>query len=245
MTNIKARKLAIDTRLRLGLQTTEYFDVYRAILSLGITCIKRPLESKMSGATIKSNLTQIILINSLKTLGHQNFTIAHEIYHCLYDNDLQSRVCIAENFGQGPEGEEIADLYAAHLLMPEEAIIYQLTLRNKLGGKLSVTDIINLEQYFGVSRKAMCWSLEGLDLISSQQSNQYATNIIKRAKLLGKDTQLYEATRDSCIISDYAEKAREALDKGLITESRYEEILTDAGLFEEVFGEIEEADIVD
>jgi len=245
MNEMRAHKLAIDTRLKLGLQTTEYFDVYRAILSLGITYIKRPLESKISGATIRGNRTQIILVNSLKSLGHQNFTIAHEIYHCLYTKGLKSRVCNTENFGKVSGDEELADLFAVHLLMPEEAIIYQLTLQNKLGGKLSLSDIINLEQYFGVSRKAMRWRLEELKLISSQQSAQYATNIIKRAKLRGKDIRLYEATGDSDIISDYAEKAKEALDKGLITESRYEEILTDAGLFEEVFGEIEEADIID
>lgn len=245
MTEMRARKLAIDTRLRLGLQTTEYFDVHRAVLSLGITCIKRPLESKLSGATIRSNGTRIILLNSSKSLGHQNFTIAHEIYHCLYDEGLKSRVCNTETFDKGSGDEEFADLFAVHLLMPEEAIVYQLALQNKLEEKLSLTDIINLEQYFGVSRKAMLWRLEELKLINSQQSEQYATNIKKRAKVRGKNISLYEATEDSIIISDYAEKAKEALEKGLITESRYEEILADAGLFEEVFGEIEEADVID
>ena len=245
MTEMRARKLAIDTRLRLGLQTTGYFDVHRAILSLGITCIKMPLESKMSGATIRSNGTKIILVNSSKSLGHQNFTIAHEIYHCLYDEGLKSTVCDTESFNKGSRHEQFADLFAVYLLLPEEAIVYQLTLLNKLEQKLSLTDIINLEQYFGVSRRAMLWRLEELRLIDSSKSAQYATNIKKRAKVRGKDISLYEATKDSIIISDYAEKAKEALDKELITESRYEEILTDAGLFEEVFGEIEEADIID
>jgi len=245
MSQLGIRKLTVDTRLRLGLQTTEYFDVYRAVSALDITCIKRPLESKISGATIGGQFIQIILINSSKSLGHQNFTIAHEIYHCLYDKNLENRLCTVENLNNGSGDEELADLFAVNLLMPEEAIVYQLTLRNKSGSKLSITDVINLEQYFGVSRKAMLWRLEDLELINSKQRNQYAENIIKRVKLLGKDTRLYEATKDSCIISNYAEKAREALEKGVITESRYEEILTDAGLFEEIFGEIEEADIID
>lgn len=245
MTEMTARKLAIDTRLRLGLQTTEHFDVYRAVSSLGITCIKKPLESKISGATIKTNRAQIILVNSSKSLGHQHFTIAHEIYHCLYDKGLQSRVCEVENFNKEPKDEQLADLFAAHLLMPEDAIIHQLSLRDKLDETLSLTDIINLEQFFGVSRKAMCWKLEELTQISRQESDKYSQNVIKRARLRGKDTTLYKATEENTIISDYAEKAKEALDKGLITESRYEEILTDAGLFEEVMGEKEEADIVD
>jgi hypothetical protein len=42
-----------------------------------------------------------------------------------------------------------------------------------------------------------------------------------------------------------AGKASEALQKNLITESRYEEILADADLLEKVTGIAEETDIVD
>jgi hypothetical protein len=52
-------------------------------------------------------------------------------------------------------------------------------------------------------------------------------------------------TNDKAIISDYAEKAVEALQKNLITESRYEEILADADLLESVMGIAEEADVAD
>ena len=52
-------------------------------------------------------------------------------------------------------------------------------------------------------------------------------------------------TNDTTIISDYAEKAQEALQKNLITEARYEEILVDADLQDEVIGALEEPDVVD
>ena len=245
MSEVKARQLAIDTRLKLGLQSTEHFDVYRAVSSLGITCIKRPLESSISGATLKTNKVKVILVNSSKTLGHQNFTVAHEIYHCLYDDNLVSRACKTESFDRVSDSEQVADLFATHLLMPEDAIFNQLLLRKKLDVKLTLADIINLEQFFGVSRKAMCWRLEDLKLITRDENDRCCVNVIQGARLLGKNTDLYKSTDDKAIISDYAEKASEALQKNLITESRYEEILADADLLEKVTGIAEEADIVD
>ena len=245
MSEVKARQLAIDTRLKLGLQSTEHFDVYRAVSSLGITCVKRPLESSISGATLKTNKVKVILVNSLKTLGHQNFTVAHEIYHCLYDENLVSRACKTESFDRISDSEQVADMFATHLLMPEDAIFNQLRLRKKMDVKLTLADIINLEQFFGVSRKAMCWRLEDLKLITRDEHDRCCVNVIQGARLLGKNTDLYKLTDDKAIISDYAEKASEALQKNLITESRYEEILADADLLEKVTGIAEEADIVD
>jgi Zn-dependent peptidase ImmA (M78 family) len=240
-----ARQLAIDTRLKLGLQMTEFFDVYRAIVSLRIACVKRPLESKISGATFRTDKVKIILVNSSKSLGHQNFTIAHELYHCLHDTELINRACQVEMFDRISEGEKIAELFAVHLLMPEDGIFHHLRLRGKVGSRLNLADVINLEQFFGVSRKAMCWRLEELKLISRQESEQYSTNVVARAKLLGKNTSLYKETKETVIISDYAEKAKEALEKGLITESRYREILADADLLDVLESEVEEADVAD
>jgi len=245
MSESKARQLAIDTRLRLGLQSTEYFDVYRAVTSLGITCVKRPLESSVSGATLKTNNVKVILVNSSKTLGHQNFTVAHELYHCLYDENLVSRACKTETFARVSGTEQVADSFATLLLMPEDAIFNQLRLRKKLDVKLTPADIINLEQFFGVSRKAMCWRLEDLKLITREQSEKCCINVIRSARSLGKDPDLYMPTNDKIIISDYAEKASEALHKNLITDSRYEEILADADLLEKVMGVVEETDVVD
>lgn len=245
MLEVKARQLAIDTRLRLGLQSTEHFDVYRAVASLGITCVKRPLDSSMSGATLKTSKVKVILVNSSKSLGHQNFTIAHEIYHCLHDDNLLSRVCKTESFNRGSDSEQIADLFATHLLMPEDGIFNQLRLRKKLDTKLTLPDVINLEQFFGVSRRAICWRLEDLKLITHYESDKYSVNVIHSVRLLGKDTTLYKPTNDTALVSDYAEKASEALQRNLITEARYEEVLADANLLEEIVGEVEEVDIID
>ena len=245
MSDVIAHQLSIDTRLKLGLHSTEYFDVNRAVVSLGITCIKRPLESSLSGATLKGNKAKIILVNSAKSLGHQNFTIAHELYHCLYDHNMSNKACKAEILKSGSDSEQVADSFATHLLMPEDGIYYQLRLFGKSGANLKLVDIVGMEQYFGVSRKAICWRLQDLGLISRHESDLYNNNIIQGVRLLAKDVKLYQATNESTLISDYVARAREALDKGLITDSRFEEILADAGLYEELLCESEDVAVAD
>jgi Zn-dependent peptidase ImmA (M78 family) len=229
----KAHSLALDTRLKLGLHSTEFIDVYRAITAFGITCVKRPLESSISGATVwAGKKVKVILVNSSKSVGHQNFTVAHEMYHCLYDEGMLNKTCKAEVFKRTRSNEHMADLFATYLLMPEDGIYKQVSHRQKLEKGLDIADIVHLEQYFSVSRKAMCWRLEELKLISRQQCDQYELNVKRSARLLGKDTALYDPSYKEALISDYAEKAREALEKELITESRYEELLADAGLLQ-------------
>lgn len=242
---MRARQLAVDTRLRLGLQSTEYCDVDRALISLGVTCIKRPLQSTMSGATLKTERVRLILVNTAKTLGHQHFTVAHELYHVLHDEHLATIACRVEAFEGATNSERVADAFAAHLLMPEDAVVNQLRSRNCQGRELIAADVVHLEQYFGVSRKAMCWRLEDLKLITREQEDSLCRDVIRSARTYGKDIALYQPTNESALISDYAEKAAEALEKGLITESRYEELLAHAGLLDDVMGDVEATDVVD
>ena len=120
-----------------------------------------------------------------------------------------------------------------------------MRLRNRLGAALTLGDVVYLEQFFGVSRRAMCWRLTDLRLMNREQGNRWCKNVVQSARSLGRDTTLYKPTNESALLSDYAEKAAEALEKDLITEARYEELLADADLFETVTGEAEEADVVD
>ena len=245
MSEIRAHQLSIDIRLKLGLQSTEYFDVIRAVISLGITCVKRPLESNLSGATLKGKKVKIIFVNSAKTLGHQNFTVAHELYHCLYDDNLTSKACKTEVLNGESDSEREADSFATHLLMPEDGIYHQLRLRGKTDIKLGLKEVVALEQYFGVSRRSICWRLEDLKLITRSESDAFNNNVIAGVRNLGKDIKLYQPTNEISVISDYVAKARDALDRSLITESRFNELMADAGLDQDLYEELEDTIIVD
>ncbi|APV43872.1 hypothetical protein Dform_00517 [Dehalogenimonas formicexedens] len=244
MSETLARQLAIETRLKLGLQSIEYLDVLRSIEAFNICCIKRPLESSISGATVKTQRVRCIFVNSSKTLGHQHFTIAHELFHCLCDTELVNRLCKTEQLSNPAQNEELADLFAKHLLMPEDGILYQLMQLGIKDKPLTLSNIVNLEQFFGVSRRSMCRRLEGMKLISRDETNNFCLDVISGVLRLGKPVDLYKPTNDKVLISDYAAKAQQAFDCNLITASKYEEILADADLLD-IINQEDTLDVVD
>ncbi len=226
----KANELSVVARKRFDLNLIESVNIYKAFLLEEISCIKRPMRGSISGIFLKADKTTVILINSSKSLGHQNFTAAHELYHCLFEPELEGRVCFTGNFNNKDEQELLADYFASLFLMPEQGIWHYLYKRVKDVHKIQMSDIIYLEQLYGVSHKAMLIKLRQLGIISENQLAGFSENIIQSAKVYGYDQTLYLPTNEESIISDFAEKARKALDNDLITFSRYEELLYNAGL---------------
>ncbi len=63
---------------------------------------------------MKSKDAHLVIINSNKTLGHQIFSVAHELSHYLYDTHVMGGVCAVNKFNQDMEIEKLADLFASH-----------------------------------------------------------------------------------------------------------------------------------
>lgn len=240
----RARRLAGDERSLYGFNGYEPVDVFKVLKIAGISCIKKPLKSDISGIFLKASNVKVILINSNKSIGHQNFTAAHELYHSEFDEGLEGRVCKVGKFDITNEPEIIADYFAAHFLMPEEGIRINLDKRLKDRDEIDIGDVIFLEQLYSVSHLAMLNRLLNLKIIDSAKKDEFLLCIRMRARVLGYDDSLYLPSNDSKIFSDYAEKAKLALDKDLITFSRYEELLADADLIDLNYSE-EVEDYVD
>lgn len=226
----KGRKFAAIARNSYGIGMMEPIDIYKILAIESLACIKRPMDSNISGAFFRANKARVILINTSKTLGHQNFTVAHELYHALFEEDLEVTACFAGKFDARDEREMTADFFASHFLMPEEGIRLYLARRMKEREEVELADAIYLEQLYGVSHLAMLKRLVQLEIINNNLKEQYLPGIRNNARMLGYDGRLYTPTHDAFMITDYAEKAKQACDKGLISFSRYEELLSDAGL---------------
>lgn len=136
--------------------------------------------------------------------------------------------------------EKEADMFAGHFLVPDEAVEYLLTKRRGVSESLSISDCVFLEQYFQVSHQVMLIRLEQLGLIDKAKSEEWKPGIIRMARELGYDTSLYKPTGISLVMSDYAEKAKKALEASLISRGKYEELLLEAGLYGVLFDEDDE-----
>lgn len=234
----EAKVRAMDARNRLGIAWQAPVNIFGLLYGLlNVSILFRPLKTEVSGLLLRYQGIEIVLINSNRSLGHQYYTGAHELCHLLYHKDLTRHVCSVGLYDSRAPMEREADSFAGHFLVPDAALEYLLAKRLGTRRPLSINDCVFLEQYFQVSRRAMLIRLEQVGLIGKAQAEEWKTGIIRTARELGYDTSIYKPTGISSSLSDYAEKAKKALDEGLISRGKYEELLLEAELHGVLFDE--------
>lgn len=217
-------RLAQKFRIENGLSQNEAVNVKSLLRKLNILTVYRPLSESAYGLSLKSPKGyRFILINSNNSRGRQHFTIAHELYHLFYDENPCPHICSKDG---ASKAERYADRFASALLMPEDGIIEMLSNEEYANKKVSIAQVLRLEQYFGVSRTTMLFRLKELNLLSATQFEQLKTyQVIRSAKEYGYDDSLYQPGNENLVIGDYGEKARLLFEKEKISEGHYLELL--------------------
>ena len=164
--------------------------VYNNIRNL--TVLWFPMKTNISGCCLKTKDDKVIFINTNHTIGRQNFTLAHELYHLLYEDIEDFIVCGVNNNSQS---EINADNFASTLLMSDSAL-YWFKNKNQIED-WTLEDVIRCEQQYQVSRSTMLLRLKKLNWINQNQFDEYGSDIIREAERLGYDTSLYKASPEN------------------------------------------------
>lgn len=215
----------------LGLSLFEKIDVFDVLHKKeNITVIFKPFSqtSNFEGATFSKGPITVILINSSKTLGRQIFTAAHEYFHLKLDQEQNTFDVVKE---------KDANKFSSHFIMPDTALIQLLTDRLKAEQRKTpdISDILYLEDYFQISHQALMTRLAGV-LSKETLSELQEIKIIQEAKKYGYPDTLYKPTGINQILSSYPETARELLEQGKISHSKYESLLIEGGYFDIIMG---------
>ncbi|MGE0931065.1 ImmA/IrrE family metallo-endopeptidase [Peijinzhouia sedimentorum] len=234
MNQLILEKKANDFRNRSGFGSNDSIRLKSLLYKLDVLTVFKPLSAGFSGMALKidkeGEVKRFILINSNKTLGHQHFTICHELYHLFIQDKFQSMVCIAGEFSRKDKEEYNADVFAAHLLLPENGI-KSLIPDNELGkDKIGLGTVIKIEQYFSCSRAALLYRLKELGIISSNRWKELSVHVKRSAIKFGYSTVIYENGNHHEVIGDYGSIARDLFDRELISESHYYSLLLDLGM---------------
>ncbi len=232
---------ATEFRRSLGLSPHAPLDVLKLLREcLDVSFVMKPLSPGVSGIFLRLGATEIVVLNTAKSFGHQRFTAAHEYFHLKYDRGMARRVCVTGVFEQKVRREREADYFAANLLLPAEGIALRLHQRADRGQRpMSLVDLLDLEQHFGVSHAATLFRLRQLGYLTPQQVEELGPGVIAAARINGYDTRLYQATNEDRVYSSYAGKAKRALDEGLITSGKHEQLLLEAGFADLLYGQEE------
>ena len=105
--------------------------------------------------------------------------------------------------------------------------------------KLNIEDVIKIEQYYGVSHKAILYRLMEEGEINSENIKSMETGVITLAARLGYDTAIYYPSakdKKKMVLGHYIALAEKLLDEEYISYGKYEEILLDGFRDDIVYG---------
>lgn len=219
-------ELASKFRADNGMSDNEPLNVKTIIRKLGALVMYRPLSGMLFGLSVKTRdgKKMFMLINSNSTRGRQHFTVAHEIYHLLYEENPQPHFC-TEPAGKDTS-EKNADLFASCLLMPKQGILENITRGEILTGDIAMSTLLKMEQLYGVSHQALTYRLKRLRIINETRLQELLRiDIVHTAFLYGIDSTLYMPGNKNLVIGDFGTKARELFEREKISEGHYMELL--------------------
>ncbi len=223
--------LALKTRKIWNEDTYSPIDIFAIVngwKDKKITLVKYPMSSRISGMCTKEKEDIIICINSATSYGRQRFTLAHELYHVLYEENLQRVICDMNMSGDKPESEQEADQFASYLLMPYDALLEYEEDKSKW----TLEKVIDAEQFFQISHQAMLHRLICDGMISNKEADQYKTlTVSTEAAKLGYGKELYFPTDKSkqyFTTGEYIRKVEKLAEKDLISAGKKDELLLEA-----------------
>lgn len=220
-------KYAYELREQLGVPFNQPIDLNNVCRLNKIHLIYKPFGStSFSGISLKKNGEKFLLVNSSKTQGHQNFTIAHELYHLLYDKTYDRYVCYPGQFEYDKKGiERKAEIFAINFLLPDKGVLHYLKKGKNSIKNPPLEKIALLESIFKVSHQATLIKLLEMKIITEKYKEEITPGITKVALEYGFDTELYEAKKKTRVISPYISYVKEASEKNLISEGKFRELL--------------------
>jgi len=187
----------------------------------GVKIWYRSLGRKGSAASIRGPFGPAILINADEVPWRRNFNIAHELFHLLTWSETATD---SPEPDDPPEHrlEELANVFASALLLPEEAVRKALA-RRKSDGRLVMADLVELAREFDVSAQAMVYRLINLKELGRDEGTSILASDAFRA--LDRSTQPAVWARPPDFPERYVRLAFTAYHKGKLSKARLAELL--------------------
>ncbi len=211
-----------------GYSPIDIFSIVNGWKDKKITLVKYPMSARMSGMCVKENEDIIIGINSTTSYGRQRFTLAHELYHVLYEENTRRAICDMSMSENKSESEREADWFASYLLMPYDALVQYEPNKDKW----TLERVIEAEQFFQISHQAIIYRLEEEGLVSSEKAEMFkGVTISAMASKLGYGKELYLPTEEGkryFTTGEYVRKVEKVARMDLISEGKKEELLLEA-----------------
>jgi Zn-dependent peptidase ImmA (M78 family) len=210
---------AASTRKQVGVPPTAPIDLAWLAERLKLVVVRRPMPTGLSGMHYAHpSGRSFVAINSAELSLRQNFTLAHEIGHHLFDGDQTIVEAVGES--DGTPVEKRANAFAAHLLLPDEAISeWHSEVRKKFG----LDDIAKLAIRYQLSYPATLYRLKSMHIVADVEPlfDKSEMNLTLRQILTAPANVHLE------VPSSFMKLADEALERHIISKRRHTALLAD------------------
>lgn len=230
---IQLNSYAVELRRDWDMNPYSPIDLFSIVLSKipELTIMFYPMSDFTSGMAVKETnglgLNNIIIgINSNMSKGRQRFTLAHELYHLLYEEGGELIICERSNLN---DSEKEADTFASYLLMPFNAL--ERYVKTNEIKEWTLNEVIAVEQYFQLSHHAMLYRLHYQGYITDEQKEEFTKVYIgQEAKIRGYSDDLYTSTdkhRKYYLLGNYIRLINNVKNSNKISKGKSDELLLD------------------
>ncbi len=228
-----AESIANAERQRLGLGDRPILRL-RGILEqevgLRIFYLKMPSKSKCSVIySYNQQFGGCLAINADHPKERQIWSLADGYLHFLAHR-RKPVIDYDEQYQRMPESERLAEAFSKYFLMPTSSLRRQFYDIYRAHDKFTLTNLLTLAYYYGVSVQALSYRLQEMELIPSgtwgrlRDRGLNVKNVKNEQQKLGLKEIPRSRYRDLTPIH-YQHLAIEAFDQGLITEGKFAKFL--------------------
>jgi Zn-dependent peptidase ImmA (M78 family) len=226
----KLKLFASDFRRKAGYNHTEPVNFMILLKQLDILALFRPLSADFSGLSVKDGDNRFMLVNCNHSLGRQNFTIGHELYHLYFDKGFVPHKCNTGLFPGRNPNERMADIFASHLMLPEEGILQYIPEKELTKDAIKLPTLLKIEQTYCSSRKALLYQLSKMMLISKEYNDLFSVNVQSGARQFGYPLDLYHPTTENALVGAYGALANKLFEQDKISEGHFRELMMAIGI---------------
>jgi Zn-dependent peptidase ImmA (M78 family)/DNA-binding XRE family transcriptional regulator len=224
--DLAAESIAVAERQRLGLGDGP-IPMLRDFLeqSVGLRIFYLAMPRKYSGLySYNEQLGGCIAINADHPEERRRWSLAHEYLHFLAHR-RKTVIDYDEKYQRKPDSERLGDCFPDYFLMPTSGLLKRFNDMYQTHGKFTPTNLFTLAHYYGVSISALTCRLESIKLLPAGTGERLLDRGLKVRKVQ-QELGLEEIPqRPDAMPIHYQHLAIEALDQGLITESRFADFL--------------------
>jgi Zn-dependent peptidase ImmA (M78 family)/DNA-binding XRE family transcriptional regulator len=152
-------------------------DLRETLEEAGIRVIALALGEVQGASAVVPNVGACVFVNSRDPLAVQNFTLAHELAHVLFDW-RRGVTADTDFFAQRQDPVETrANVFAANLLMPEEAVrdwLLRRGVEHPNRHQFTAFEIAGLAESFGASHQVVLYRLKNLGYIDEETRDRLA-----------------------------------------------------------------------